>query len=72
MVIGGILLRQAARHLDQNWHCNSRTCARLGMLLNRKQHFDLYAHRARRTPLGQQVRQNGSGQAREDPNRSCS
>jgi hypothetical protein len=48
MVIGGILLRQAARHLDQIWHCNSRTCARLAMLLNRQQHFDLYAHSAPR------------------------
>jgi hypothetical protein len=24
---GGILLRQAGRHLDENWHCDSGTCA---------------------------------------------
>src|SRR5207248_8807386 len=49
---GGILLRQAARHLDENRHCDSGTCAWLALLLNRQQHFDLYARNARRAPLG--------------------
>src|SRR5262244_2289531 len=48
---GGILLRQAARHLDENRHCDSGTGAWLALLLNRQQHFDLYAHSARRAPL---------------------
>src|SRR5262245_29730231 len=54
---GSILLRQAGRHLDENRHCDSGTCAWLALLLDRQQHFDLYAHSARRAPLGQQVRE---------------
>src|SRR5262244_4211330 len=50
---GGILLRQAARHLDENRHCDSGTSAWLALLLNRQQHFDLYARSAQRAPLGQ-------------------
>src|SRR5215467_16268328 len=49
---GSILLRQAGRHLDENRHCDSGTCAWLALLLNRQQHFDLYAHSARRAPIG--------------------
>src|SRR5215475_12668939 len=45
---GGILLRQAARRWDENWHCDRGTCPRLALLFNRQQHFDLYAHSARR------------------------
>jgi hypothetical protein len=67
---GSILLRQAGRHLDENRHCDSGTCAGLALLLDRQQHFDLYAHSARRAPLGQQVR-GPAEQAREHPNRSC-
>ena len=53
----GILLRQAARHLDENRHCDSGTCAWLALLLDRQQHFDLYAHNARSAPLGQRMLQ---------------
>jgi len=67
---GGILLRQAARHLDENRHCDSGASAWLALLLNRQQHFDLYAHSARRAPLGQRVLQM-AGQPREAANRSC-
>jgi len=56
MVIGGMaaafFFRQAARHLDENRHCGSGTYAWLALLLNRQQHFDLYAHSVRRAPLG--------------------
>jgi pimeloyl-ACP methyl ester carboxylesterase len=48
---GRILLRQAARRLGENRHCDGGTCAWLALLLNRQQHFDLYAHSARRAPL---------------------
>src|SRR5215813_349996 len=50
---GGILLREAARHLDENRHCDSGTSAWLALLLNRQQHVDLFAHSTRRAPLGQ-------------------
>src|SRR4029453_4688892 len=45
-------IRQAARYLDENRYCDSGTCALLGLLLNRQQHFDLYAHSARTAALG--------------------
>jgi hypothetical protein len=52
MVIGGmaagVLLGQAVRHLDQNRHCDSRTCAWLALLLDRQQHADLFTHSTRR------------------------
>jgi len=58
MVIGGMA---AAFFLDkpQGTWTNSTW---LALLLNRQQHFDLYAHSARRAPLGQRVLQ---GQPRE-------
>ena len=40
-----------------NRHCDSRTCAWLALLLDRQQHFDLYAHHARSAPLGQRTLQ---------------
>ena len=56
LVIGGIA---AAFFLDKphgTWTkigiCDSGTCAWLGLLLNRQQHFDLYAHSARTAALG--------------------
>src|SRR5262249_12444832 len=52
---GSILLRQAGRHLDENRHCDSGTCAWLALLLDPQQYFDLYAHSARRAPVGQRV-----------------
>src|SRR5262249_34003711 len=57
-------------HLDENRHCDSGTSAWLALLLNRQQHFDLYARSARRAPLGQRVLQM-AGQPREAANRSC-
>jgi hypothetical protein len=59
MVIGGMA---AAFFLDKpegTWTKIGIAIAGLvlGWLLNRQQHFDLYARRARRPPLGQQVRQ---------------
>src|SRR5262245_47529571 len=48
---GGILLGQAVRHLDQNRHCDSWTCAWVALLLDRQQHADLYAHSTRRTAV---------------------
>ncbi len=41
-----------AGFLDQNRYCDSGTCAWLGLLLNRQQHFNLYAHSARTAALG--------------------
>src|SRR5207248_5042624 len=48
----GVLLRQAARSLDENRHCDRGTSDWLALLFNCEQHFDLYAHSARRPPLG--------------------
>jgi hypothetical protein len=45
---GGVLLGQAVRHLDQNRHCDSRTCAWLAVLFDRQQHADLFARSTRR------------------------
>src|SRR5262249_53499281 len=51
-------------------HRNPARVAWLALLLNRQQHFDLYAHSARRAPLGQRVLQM-AGHPREAANRSC-
>src|SRR5262245_16861303 len=52
MVIGGLaaafFLDKPSGTLDQNRHCDSRTCAWLALLLDRQQHADLFAHSTRR------------------------
>jgi hypothetical protein len=52
MVCGGVLLRQAARGLDENRHCDRGTADWLALLFNCQQHSDLYEHSTRRAPLG--------------------